>query len=413
MEVVDMEDKLIEGQEKQEGEGLFENYKEEKGRRKGRPRILKGEPKLDDNIDYENLIWEFPNTLELIRYGETSKYVVNLNLQLLGESYKNGLIYYRGDIQRGWKVVKDKEIPIHRPSKVKEIINAIQNDQWHGGSIILNAENKDEVEYDPDTKILKGHGRLYVIDGNHRLLACKKLAEMYNKGKIIQNPGDYEIVCIIDVTDSMGAAKIFSEHSLLPLRVQKSRSEYLQVTKLENIVARNIMKDSELQGRVETISGQPKGNNVISFNTLISGIEHIKPSTKEQAEVLSKNLIEYVNIIVNTFPEILGVVDKTTRDENRKLIFAGEPMFLEAFFAAFPVIVGKDDMIERFKSLRKTIKIGDWQGEVLSRDNQIWMDNITINGKIVNKRGTKKFVKDTIKEYLDTEKLPIEYEVVE
>jgi hypothetical protein len=41
------------------------------------------------------------------------------------------------------------------------------------------------------------------------------------------------------------------------------------------------------------------------------------------------------------------------------------------------------------------------------------MDNITINGKIVNKRGTKKFVKDTIKEYLDTGKLPIEYEVVE
>lgn len=370
-----------------------------------------------EGIDFGEMNWEFQDVIAQKRYGNISRYVVNLDLYTLGEMYnkKNGMIYYYSSIQRGSKLDKhNNEIPIHRASKVKEIIKAVTEDNWHGGAIILNADaDLNKIEYDEELKTLKGQGKFFIIDGNHRLLASRKLTEMYKKGKIVQNPKEYEITCIIDVTDDIGAAKIFSEHADLPLRIPKSRSKFLQVESLENIIARKIMRESEIKGRVETTSNNPKGDNVISFNTLVSGLQkYVKPQTKEQAEALGNIIVKYIDIIVNIYPELLGVVDKTTRDENRKKLLASEPMFIEAYFGAFPELVGKDDMVERLKSLRKVIKIGEWQGEVLSRENPVFTQNIMINNKIVNKKSTAKFVTDTIKEYLTSGKLPIEYTTI-
>jgi hypothetical protein len=63
-------------------------------------------------------------------------------------------------------------------------------------------------------------------------------------------------------------------------------------------------------------------------------------------------------------------------------------------------------MVERLKSLRNIIRIGDWEGEFLSRENKIWTDNIMIGGKIVNKSSTKRYVINTIREYLKSGVLP-------
>lgn len=360
------------------------------------------------NIDFENMTWEFKNVLQQTRYSEPSKYVVNIDLFTLGMAYKNGLIYYLSSVQRGSKLDRNQnEIPIFRAKKVKEIMNAIEMNDWHGGCLIANTDT-DNIKYDPDTLTLKGKGKLFIVDGHHRLLAAKRLTEKFLKGTGTFDPRNYQIACIIDTTTEEGAAKIFAEHSLLNWKPPKSRGEFLQVDKLENIITRRIMRESELRGKIETNTNQARGNNVCTFNAISNSISnHMKDiKTKEQANAVTPKLIDYINIIVNIFPDVLGNVDAEARKKNREKTFAGEQIFIEAYIASFLSLVDKEDMVDKLKTLKNKVSVGKWTGEFLSRENPIFINNITIQGKIVNKRSTQKFVADVIKEYLTTGKVP-------
>ena len=351
-----------------------------------------------EGIDFEKSEWSFENVIPVERYGKTSKYLLSIDFLKLGSMYAKNLIRYNSSIQRGEKIKKTGEIiSLFKASKVKQILECAITDSLHGSSIVLNANTQEtKIEYDPKEKILKGKGTLELVDGNHRTLAAKRWVELYKKGKVIENPKEFEIPIILEHTDEKGGALIFSELALTPLSIPKSRGSFLQVNKIENAIARKIMKESEFRGKVETISNQPKNDKVISFSTLTTSIQkYIKPETEEKGNIIADELIKYINILVNVFPEVLGSIDKETRKENRKTTLAGEQLFLEAFIASFLDLVGKDDIEPRFRRLKES--------GFFSRDNQLWKDNVMIGDKLINKRSTQKFILDNVREALKQE----------
>lgn len=347
-----------------------------------------------EGIDWSAKTWTIENVEPVMRYGNVSKYLLSMDFYKLGSAYANELIWYNSSIQRGERIKKTGEvISLFKASKVKQILECALSDQLHGSSIVLNADTEEtEIEYNPEDKTLKIKGRLQLVDGNHRTLAGKKWVELYKKGKVVENPKDYEIPVILEHTSEKGSALIFSELALTPTSIPKARGSFLQVNKIENAIARRIMKESEIKGRVETISNQPKGDKIVSFSVLTSSIaKYIKPETEEKGNVIATELIKYINTIVNVFPEVLGNIDIETRKENRKKTLAGEQIFLEAFIASFTDIIGTD-VEKKLKELK--------QKGFFDRNNELWKQNVMIGEKLINKNSTRNFVVNKVKEVL-------------
>lgn len=346
--------------------------------------------------------WAFTNVIPTYRNGKIAKFNCSLSAATLAEMFSEGWIEYVPDIQRGERINKRGEaIPIFRASKIKEILEGMLEDTLHGGTIVLNIDPSNKIQYDEDKRKLNGTGKLAIIDGQHRIRAVVRWFKLFKRGRVVQDPNEWEIPVTIEIQDMLGAADIFAEYALKPLKISKVRAEFLNVKDYSNVIVRKLIKNSELRDKVECVSTIAKGKNIVTFGILTKALNtYVKPKTQNEADEITVQLIDYVNKLVNVFADIMGNVDIIQREALRKKYLTIEPMFWDAYIALFAELRGRDDIVNKLQKLNSEVKVVNWRGKFLSRENPIWVANIMINGRVVNKKSTAKFVVNTIKEFV-------------
>lgn len=350
------------------------------------------------------------------RYGEIAKYNTSMSAGLLGELYENGKLIYNPNVQRGMKQKKSGElIDFHVPKKVSQIYDKAISNELHGSTIVLNlrTDKEHKIDYNEEDLTLTIEGDIEILDGNHRLRTFRRMYDKYTKGKLVENPYDYEIPVTIEILSEMEAASCFAEYSDTPLKINKTKSTFLNVKDLNNMVIRKVMRDSELRGKVEVDKTTAKNDKIVTFSILSKSVEkYIKVQTIEQTNSVAEHLSKYINALVNTFPDMMGSIPASEREEKRKEYLTIEPMFFEAYMSMFNDLITNENMPEKLGKLKSRIKINEWEGEFLSRSNPLWTQNIMVNNKIINRRGTIKFVVDNVRSFVLEDKLAVPFEVI-
>lgn len=402
MSELELQEGQLELQRQGEQGKLEEQGQENKSESKRRRKRIVGEPKIEEKEG-----WELENVIPVFRNSELVKYSCSISIGKLIEMYLSKNIVYNEKVQRGTKLDnKGNVVEIFQRKKVKSIYKALAEDRLHGSVITLNA-NKDtgiELNYDAETGTLSGNKPLDLLDGNHRIKAFTELYKNYNKGKKDTgsiNPNMWEIPLIIENLSEADSCSLFSEYSLTPLKVSRTRGLYLDVYNTANMIVRHLMKN-ELRGKIDCINVGLKNDYVATFGTLANAIStYLKPATPQEAENFKNYTSEFFKILINTFPRVFGDVSKEERKEIRSKSFVIEPLFMSAYVNLLKHLIGKDDWEEKIGKLKDTVSVDDWTGDLLSRENKYWVNNITrANGKIVSTRSTAKFVANSIVNYV-------------
>jgi len=366
----------------------------------------------------ENIIdnsWSFDGVVPTIRNGKIVKYNLSLSAAQIGEMYLNGQIIYKGDIQRGYRITKNNQIiEIFKPKKITEILQEMISGDLHGGTIILNysKENPMPLEFDETNNTLSGDSPLFIIDGHHRTKGCSKFVKLYKKGKVVENPEDFEFPVTIENLTDEEASDCFNEYATKPLKISRTRAEYLNTRNYTNYMVRRIMKYSEIKGKVDCVGTTHRRNNITTFSILVQAIDqHFKPPTEEQATEVSNYLCEFLNKLVNMFPEIMGGnINPENRMELRKNNLHIEALTWFGYIALFKNLVGKEDVDQKLAKLKNKIKIGKWEGTILDRSCPIWSNTIMRSGdRLVNTRSTQKIIAEIMVNYIMEDKLPLNF----
>jgi len=341
--------------------------------------------------------WSFDNISVIMRDGTPYKFNLSLSALQLAEMYSiTNQIYYEESTQRGEKATKSKgNVPLVNISHSKKFLKAVLEDsKVDGGTIYLNyaKENPTPLHYDQISNTLSGQFPLYVNDGAHRLESCVMWYKLFKRDMLeVKNPDEYYFsVTILNATIEE-SENVFVALNSLGLPVSKTRIAFHDTYNLNNAIAKKVMNNSFLRGRIELVSNSLKktSNCVMTFNTLSKGCSRMSPETPSQVEEAGNFLCSYWDEIVELFPKIYGNVSSETRQIEKANTFIGEVMFIHALFGLAVELQSTEDWKDKLKRLKEP--------NFLSRNNDLWIRNITRNeGKIINTSKTQDFVKDQL-----------------
>jgi len=341
--------------------------------------------------------WSFDNISVVMRDGTPYKFNLSLSALQLAEMYGvTGQIYYQKSIQRGSKVSKTKgEIPLINVKHSKDILNSLlESENVDGGTIYLNyaKEYSTPLQFNSSDNTLSGQFPLSINDGGHRLESCLLWYNKFRKDmNSIKDPNDFYFSVSILNLDHEQSENIFVELNSLGLPVSKTAVAYHDVRNINNVIAKKVMNNSFLRGRIELFSNSLKktSNCVMTFNTLLKGCSMMSPETPSQVEEAGNFLCSYFNEIIELFPKIYGNVSSETRQIEKANTFIGEVMFIQALFGLAVELQFVSDWKDKLKRLKEP--------NFLSRNNDLWIRNITRNeGKLINTSKTQDFVKDQL-----------------
>ena len=334
--------------------------------------------------------WSFDNISVIMRDGTPYKFNLSLSALQLAEMYSiTNQIYYEESTQRGEKTTKSKgNVPLVNISHSKKFLKAVLEDsKVDGGTIYLNyaKENPTPLHYDQISNTLSGQFPLYVNDGAHRLESCVMWLKLFKRDMLeVKNPDEYYFsVTILNATIEE-SENVFVALNSLGLPVSKTRIAFHDTYNLNNVIAKKVMNNSFLRGRIELVSNSLKrtSNCVMTFNTLSKGCSMMSPETPSQVEEAGNFLCSYFNEIIELFPKIFGNVTPEVRYEERTKIFIGEVMFINSLFSLAKEIQGMDDWKERLKRLA--------QKDFLSRDNPTFRFCLREGSKLINSSKVQK-----------------------
>jgi len=340
--------------------------------------------------------WSFDNISVIMRDGIPYKFNLSLSALQLAEMYSvTNQIYYEESTQRGEKTTKSKgNVPLVNIGHSKRFLKAVLEDsKVDGGTIYLNyaKENPTPLHYDQISNTLSGQFPLYVNDGAHRLESCVMWLKLFKRDMLeVKNPDEYYFsVTILNATIEE-SENVFVALNSLGLPVSKTRIAFHDTYNLNNAIAKKVMNNSFLRGRIELVSNSLKktSNCVMTFNTLSKGCSMMSPETPSQVEEAGNFLCSYWNEIVELFPKIFGNVTPEIRQEERTKIFIGEVMFINSLFSLAKEIQGMDDWKERLKRLA--------QDNFLNRDNPIWRFCLREGSKLINSSKVQKDITNLI-----------------
>jgi len=386
------------GGEKDDDDGkeqMKSEEKEEKQRQKDIRKFKKEfkdrEKQLKLKKESNDKSWSFDNCLVTTRDGGVPfKYQLSLSALQLAEMYSvTNQIFYDESTQRGEKVTKSKgNIPLVNIAHSKKFLKAVLEDsEVDGGTIYLNyaKENPTPLRYDQITNTLSAQFPLSVNDGAHRLESCVMWYKLFKRDILeVKNPDDfYFSVTILNMTQEQ-SENVFVALNSLGLPVSKTRIAFHDTYNQNNVIAKKVMNNSFLRGRIELVSNSLKktSNCVMTFNTLSKGCSMMSPETPSQVEEVGSFLCSYFNEIVEIFPKIFGNVSPEVRHEERTKIFIGEVMFVNSLFSLAKEIQGMDDWKERLKRLA--------QKDFLSRDNPTFRFCLREGSKLINSSKVQK-----------------------
>ena len=219
-----------------------------------------------------------------------------------------------------------------------------------------------------------------------------------SKKKNIPDPNLYRYNVVIEMMDEFQACNLFAEYSLLPTKISKTRSEFLNVKSLNNIIIRNLMNDSEsiLFDKIDTISTSLKGknSNVVTFSTMSNAIgQYFFPVSRDEAIKISKFLIKAFNQIGEYWPQHFGNVDYQIRQALRKESMVIEPLMFYGWISLFAKIYDRQDWRDILYKLKDDIEVNGWKGNITSKSNPMWESLFRVKGQdklIVNNTSTQK-----------------------
>jgi len=308
------------------------------------------------------------------------EYQTVINGQELAQMWRDGIITYNPEIQRGTKVKRGKdntetEVAVYSKANVKKIYESMLSGQYFTDMITLNilADGSEKIELD-DEGNLNVNGEINISDGQHRIRALAMILESNDKGNTAFDLTELKFPVKITNYNVQTAQQQFHQFSQ-GLKISSSRAEYFNQTGIANIIVREFMKKSDLAGRVEVVRNSiPKKDekHIVTFATLVNAIQLVYEDveTRVQALELSKYLAEFFNEMINLIPELYNF-EKRTKSKETSLI--GENFMFYGYVAISKVLREKENWKEYLPlvnelDLSKGSK--QWYGDVIKRGKE-------------------------------------------
>ena len=362
------------------------------------------------------LTWEFENVIPIYRNGEIVKYSTSLSAGQLSELYSNlDILEYNPNVQRGMKITAKGEMPISQTAKINQIKYTMQTGTLHGSMITLcvpKIDDEENIKYDENEQKLNGTGKIWILDGYHRIFACMKATKEYLKNRKkegIFDPYSYNFPVVIEHMIEDNAKQLFSEYANTILKISRSRSDFLDIASYSNLISRKIMNEA-FEGRVECVTSTLKGktnNNVTTFSTLNSAINDsgYKPLTKGEAIKYADFLVNCFLELVEMYPKYLGNVPVDIRQSLRKKDLILEPIMFYGYISAFTKMYEKQipNWKELIHKLDEDIQMDGFYGKIIEKDAKVWEQIFRIkNGEklIINNSSTRKYVSRELMKFL-------------
>ena len=356
---------------------------------------LKKELKLMDSKLKESTNWSFSPVIPCYRQGEITKYNCVISAYDLATMWEHS-IKYINSIQRGSKLTSSgQEKDNFSPKHVTEIFQAFTQNKIFGNTIVLNysLDNDSELVYDPDTSTISGEGYLQAVDCSHRARAALKWKSVWVKHPDqYDDPRQYQFTCEVNNVSDDDARQMFAEYNNYSLKVNPTRTSYLDNTNYPNKIARRIEKESDWKNKIETVSTTIKSSspNICTFGVLTNAIKrsYKEPQTKLEQKNLEDWLIEYIDELVSIFPQFMVNSNLEARNNLKKLYFTIEPLSIGAMIALSAVL--KDDPDWKIKLGKLT------QDDFFLRTASRWRPVLKEGGKIINGTSSVKYFNETV-----------------
>ena len=308
------------------------------------------------------------------------EYQAIIDGQELAEMWRGGVITYNPEIQRGTKVKRGKdntetEVAVYSKANVKKIYESMLSGQYFTDMITLNVleDGNEKIELDEEGN-LTVDGEINISDGQHRIRALAMILEGNEKGNTAFDLTELKFPVKITNYNVQTAQQQFHQFSQ-GLKISRSRSEYFNQTGLANIVVRELMKNSDLAGRVEVVRNSiPKKDekHIVTFATLVNAIDLVYKDleTRVQALELSKYLAEFFNELINLIPELHNY-EKRAKSKETSLL--GENFMFYGYVVISKVLRDKENWKEYLPlvnelDLSKGSK--QWYGDVIKRGKE-------------------------------------------
>ena len=357
---------------------------------------LKQEIKQNDLKLKENKNWSFSPVIPVYNQGEITKYICTISSFDLASYFENSIIRFIPSIQRGSVTTSSgKEKDNFSNKHVNDIFLAFTKKRIFGNTIVLNysLENESELVYNPEDNSISGEGYLQGIDFSHRARASIKW-----KNAWIKNPDQYDdprqfnFNCEVNTVSDEAARQMFSELNNFSLRVNPTRTRYLDNINYANKIARRIEQESDWKNKIETVSTTIKSSsfNICSYGVLTNAIKksYNEPQTKTEQKSIEDWLIEYVDQLVFLFPQFMANSDLESKNNFKKLYFTIEPLAIGAIIALSAVL--KDDPDWKIKLAKLT------EDDFFLRTASRWRPVLKEGGKIINGTSSVKYFNETV-----------------
>lgn len=357
------------------------------------------------------------NVLPINRDNEPFMFIRSISVHNLASMNKNKVIEYNPDIQRGTRTTKSGKVKeVFSLKHAKDILKAMLDRDIFGDVIILRYDKNNETPliFNPETKELTiendneyfENPLFQIIDGKHRIESCTIWDGNWEKEPdSYDNPNNFEYpVIFLNMTDEE-AMKVFSEgYKALP--ISKVRTKLLDVGNSINKIARNVMINSQLKGKIETVTSSVKKGSIITFGQLFDTIKNnFSPKTSGEAEKITSFLIEFFNELIEIFPRQLGEIDVHIRNEERKKSFILEPISYNGILKVASTLYGDSDWKNKIIRFNDIVKVGEWKGKFLDKENPIFSKVFREENKLINNSATLAYITNILYNYVINEQL--------
>jgi len=357
---------------------------------------LKQELKQNDLKLKESTSWSFSPVIPVYNQGEITKYICTISSFDLASYFENFIIRFIPSIQRGSVTTSSgKEKDNFSNKHVNDIFQAFTQKKIFGNTIVLNysTSNESDLVYNQEDNSITGEGYLQGIDFSHRARASIKW-----KNAWIKNPDQYDdprqfyFNCEVNVISDEDARQMFAELNNFSLKVNPTRTHYLDNSNYANKIARRIEKESDLKNKIETVSTTIKSSspNICSYGVLTNAIKknYKEPQTKLEQTNVENWLIEYIDELVSIFPQFMANSDLESKNNLKKLYFTIEPLAIGAMIALSAVL--KNDPDWKIKLTKLT------ENDFFLRTASRWRPALKEGGKIINGTASVKYFNETV-----------------
>lgn len=339
-----------------------------------------------------------------IPIGE-NRYLSAASAQQIGDWWEQQVITYNPLIQRGEKEIINKDgtvskEPIFSRANVKLIAEKIMDGSYHTDTIVLNVQKtgKKEIFMYVNGTLTIQDAEINILDGQHRLHSINMVKELIEAGEVTDIDLNQLIFPIqIEYMDIAEAQDAFSQFSR-GLKISSTRAEFFNNKDIENRLMKEVMQQSILKDKVETVRNsilKTNRDNVVTFATLINAFKMSFPKIESEDEYhdVKKYLIEFFNELFLIIPEL---TDYDRRIQSKEHSLIAENFTFYGYLRIASYLMKKPD----WKDLLPAVLNISWD-----KGASPWYGKITRKGKkgysITNNNDTRNyFVKRLEKEFI-------------